>query len=408
MKKSSIIIALLMALTVFAIPSWNGTAYADNADEGTITEEETEAIQNESTEELTTEAEPTVDTNTISAQSINDPFEITPKTMTIDQPYTSYLDAYVETDASFKDDPYIIHSTSTRIMQVESSNENVVKLEEYVGDYKIIPIGVGTSIITCSDVNGNTDSCTITVTNRYIGSMIDTCTIFDNYYIEYGDPVSGLTLPGTTVSAVVAGRTYSTTTSTSSTVYEMNEGSPFTLRIPTVKIGSIIAITVKYHGGYIVRKLKVVKPVDAYGWLPNYVYRNSKKMKVEAECVHAGDTVIVKIGKKTYKKKIIKNAKKIVYVQKIKKPKKWGKKITITVKNKFNQTVSYETDKVFYGSKLKKKMTKKKCLCISGWEDPNSKTVSGKYTYWWYDDDDDGYYDSYLKFKGNKLVGWHY
>ncbi len=143
-------------------------------------------------------------------------------------------------------------------------------------------------------------------------------------------------------------------------------------------------------------------------WLTYWdITYKSKKIKVRLENVHSGDILKIKVGKKTYKKKIKADTADITYRIKIKKPTA-GKKITFWVVNKYNQVlVSPLKTIVFKYKSVKKGMTKKQARLAIGWRDP---THINYYTYseqWCYDDDGDGYTDSYLYFNGNgRVTGW--
>ena len=330
---------------------------------------------------------------------------ITPKKMTISN-YADFVNGGLidcESTGEFPGMTYRISPTNgSTIVKASCSNKNVIKLsrdEEYVNDYGLFydfePVGVGTAVITCEDVYGNKDTCTITVTNSYIADYIGDFTSVQA--VKSGGYIKGSTLSGAAVSSKIAGKTYKATA---------NKSGKFSIKIPVVKVGTKISVAIKYHGGSKSYSRKIAKPGTSVS-TPT-IYRSSKSLKVTAKNVHKGDKITVKVGKKTYTKKIKKDASKISYKQKIKKSKA-GSKITVTVKNKFKQTVYSKSKKVYYASKIKKGMTKKQCKLVPGWEYPGDKYVSGSWETWWYDDDNDGYAnDSYLEFYKGKLYGWHY
>ena len=99
----------------------------------------------------------------------------------------------------------------------------------------------------------------------------------------------------------------------------------------------------------------------------NYVYPKTRKLKFDVENVHKGDKIKVKIGKKTYTKKITRNYSDKRITVKIKKPKA-GSKITYWIVNKFNQKLTGKGKEVVYKyKKIRKGMTKKQVKLTSGW-----------------------------------------
>ena len=326
-------------------------------------------------------------------------FNITPKTITINQSYSSFKGGYVDCWGwgGYKWS-FVIKPVERRsIERVTTSNKKVVSLskEDDGAYYFIDPVGVGTATITCEDEYGNTDTCTIKVTNKYMAGYIAEYTYFNT--MRSGDKIKGHTLSGATVSAKISGKKYST---------KANGSGNFSMKIPVVKVGTKVNITVKCNNGTKTYSKKIAKPGTSIS-VPT-VYRTTKTIKVTAKKVHKGDTITIKVGKKSYTKKIKKDASKITYKQKIKRTKE-GSKIKITVKNKFKQNVYTKSKKVYYASKIKKGMTKKQCKLVPGWEHPDDIYVSGNITTWWYDDNGDGYaIDSYLQFKNGRLIGWHY
>ena len=123
----------------------------------------------------------------------------------------------------------------------------------------------------------------------------------------------------------------------------------------------------------------------------DFIYRNSTKVKLTLHNVYKGDKIIIKIGKKTYKKTIKSNKKKLKFTQKIKKAKA-GTKVSITLRGEKNKLIDTSKTKVYYAPKVKLGMTKKQCKLVPRWEYRDSTTVSGNTTIWWYDD------GSYLSF----------
>ena len=130
------------------------------------------------------------------------------------------------------------------------------------------------------------------------------------------------------------------------------------------------------------------------------VFSNSKSITVRISHPLKGGTLQVKIGKKTYKKKIKNNSTKIKI--KLKKKPKWGQKIT--AKFSYNgKVVGSETDYVYFSKKIRKGMTQKQVAYTVGWGD-NDCTVSsssGGWKFWHYED------GSMVAFKGGKVKYWY-
>ena len=139
------------------------------------------------------------------------------------------------------------------------------------------------------------------------------------------------------------------------------------------------------------------------------VYRNSKSITIELDNPIKGSVVKVKIGKKTYKKKV--GIKKKIKI-KIKKP-KYGQKVKINVYYKgqcIGKTYWYEDgeyyletgETVYYAKDIKKNMTKKQVRNLYYWGGPDDTgSSSGGWSYWYYDD------GSYIGFKKGRVKYWY-
>ena len=283
------------------------------------------------------------------------------------------------------------------ISKVVSKNTSIVKVRSdgYTPEtWEIIPVTAGTATIECTDTFGQKANLTVTVAKSFVDSYIKTKTSVGN--LKYGTTsVSGYTLKGAAVTARYAGKTYKTTA---------NSNGKYSFKIPIKKIGTAIKYTFSYGGGQYTVSKKVVKPGSSI--VVSRLYRTSKKVTVTVKNVHKGDKVEVKTGNKTYKKTIKKDAKKLSYKIKIKRNKA-GTKVSSTVNNKFKQKIAAKSQKVYYASKVKRKMTKKQCLLVPKWEKPKYKRKDGDMDVWYYDFDGDGY-DAYLLFIDGKLSDIHY
>lgn len=120
------------------------------------------------------------------------------------------------------------------------------------------------------------------------------------------------------------------------------------------------------------------------------VYAKSKSVTVKLENPVRGSIVKVKIGKKTFKKKV--GSKKKIKV-KIKKP-TVGKHVSIKVYYKGHligtaEDLDYEYDRsrVFSGKKIRKGMTKKQVKQLYKWSEvEDTDSDSSGYTYWYCED----------------------
>ena len=141
------------------------------------------------------------------------------------------------------------------------------------------------------------------------------------------------------------------------------------------------------------------------------VYPKSKSVTVWLDNVKPGSVVKIKIGKKTYKKTTWGKGK-IKF--KIKKPKKYGKKVTMRVYYRgalIGRSYYYYDDDgyyledpeiVYYADRIKRGMTKKQVRCLSEWGSPSDTAkASGGRSYYYYDD------GSVVLFKKGKVKAWY-
>lgn len=137
-----------------------------------------------------------------------------------------------------------------------------------------------------------------------------------------------------------------------------------------------------------------------------WIYRYSQNATVEAENVVKGDVICLKIGAKTYKKKINSTSTKKKVKIRISKPGFYGRKYKLTLLRN-NKVVAHETDYVYLSDTVHTGDSKQKVRWITGWNDPFKKNY---YTYseqWCYDwNKDDGISDAYLYFRNGRVSGW--
>ena len=118
--------------------------------------------------------------------------------------------------------------------------------------------------------------------------------------------------------------------------------------------------------------------------------------------VHAGDKLVLKIGKKKYTKKIKKNASRKTIKFKIKKSSP-GKTVTLKLYNKYGQLLDEDDDIIYYAKNIKMGMTKKQVGYLVNWGYPDDTSKSsGGWTYWYYDD------GSCVGFKNGRVRYYYY
>lgn len=264
----------------------------------------------------------------------------------------------------------------------------------YSGEYGKINIVGKDPGVTYLNLNGDRFKITVIPTQTYLNNR---STITKS--VKYGDKqLTVSTVPGATVSTIIGGKTYTANVGGSGTQ---------ALSIPELKCGSAIDVLFNYQGVSCKKRTNVVSNSDAI--LKSYVYRNSKKVKITVKNAHYGDVLTMKIGKKTYKKVIKTNASQYTVTFKIKKPNKYGKRIRTILKDKYggvlydnNNNTDLKQKYVFYGKKIKKKMTKKQVKWLSDWGTPHHINHYTKTEQWVYG------LGLYVYFRGGKVVGWQY
>lgn len=189
---------------------------------------------------------------------------------------------------------------------------------------------------------------------------------------------------------------------------KLKKNDDFSVSIPGYyKIGTSISVTYKdWYGNTHKVSSKVKKNPAADVWV-YYVYSKHTKVRGYVEQAHKGDIISIKIGNKTYKTKVKKDAKKYKFSMNIKKAKA-GTKMTITLRNKFNQKLVSWKWKVFTSDVVRIGMTKKQVSLLAYWSEPDKKNVSAYSEQWCYDDDGDGWTDTYLYFRNGKVSNWSY
>ena len=185
------------------------------------------------------------------------------------------------------------------------------------------------------------------------------------------------------------------------------DSGEFSVRIPGYfKIGTAIRVTVYDEEGEVSATETVkVQRDEEYDVFVKYVYPKHKKVKGYVTNAHKGDIVKIKIGKKTYKKTLKKDSKKLSYSIKIKNPKA-GQKMRIMLFNRFKQKLVDWKWKVFTSNVVRTGMTKSQVKLLAYWSEPDHKNKSAYSEQWCYDDDGDGFSDAYLYFRNGRVSNW--
>lgn len=281
------------------------------------------------------------------------------------------------------------------VVSLTSSNRKIVDVKLYYkkGEkcWYIDPENVGTATIYARDCFGGVAEMSVTVSVSYMNAVIrDSANTKVDYCLYGKGRITGRTLPGAVVSTKISGKTYKAV---------VGGSGYFSIKIPVAKIGTVYRLTFSYRKGSYSRNLKVL-PCGSFKW--PYIYSSKTSVKVTAYNVHAGDKLVLKIGKKKYTKKIKKNASKKTIKFKIKKTSP-GKTVTLKLYNKYGQLLDEDDDIIYYAKNIKMGMTKKQVeyLVYWGYPDDTSKS-SGGWTYWYYDD------GSCVGFKNGRVRYYYY
>ncbi len=164
-------------------------------------------------------------------------------------------------------------------------------------------------------------------------------------------------------------------------------------------------LTLKDADGVTTKIKLTVKLGKSEVYSSKWIYKNTKNVKIKAENVQKGDVLKLKIGKKTYTKKIKKDALETSIKFKIKKPGFYGKKYKITL-NRKGKVVAKESEYVYLSDTVYVGYTKKKVKWLTGWNSPDHKNISAYTEQWCYDWDGDGWTDAYLYFRNGKVSNW--
>lgn len=175
-----------------------------------------------------------------------------------------------------------------------------------------------------------------------------------------------------------------------------SQGDPVVERETTIKTPGIIRYYCDVCNSTFRKTNSSINWYEAIDWSP--VLKDSKGITFTLKGDFKGSILYVKIGKKTFKKKIGSSRKVKI---KLKRSKKAGQKVKIQLK--YQGTVVYSDDDIVYYSKnIKKGMTPKQVKLTVYWSEPDStSSSSGGWKYWHYKD------GSYIGFKNGHVRFWY-
>ena len=181
--------------------------------------------------------------------------------------------------------------------------------------------------------------------------------------------------------------------STIAKVYGLDgDGTDFYFELKGLKAGTA-TVTAKFSNGkksvfYVTvgnAKSKnvnknVKSKIEAYNW----IYKHTTKVFVDVKNPVKGDRIKLKIGNKTYTRKVTKTAKKLRVKIRISKPGFYGKKYNLALVRK-GKTVAREVQYVFLSNYVHVGDTKSKVRWITYWNDPDKKNQYASGEQWCYD-----------------------
>ncbi len=154
--------------------------------------------------------------------------------------------------------------------------------------------------------------------------------------------VQGTTVAGSAVTIKIKNKTYTG---------KADKNGNFSIKIKPKKTGTKVTVNVVSPEGYTNSKTTKISKVDGYAELSNYVFYTSTKAKLTVRHGSKGDKLKVKIGGRTYTKKLKSNKKKQKITIKIKKAAA-GSKIKITLFDKYGAKKGAESGMVYYGNAI--------------------------------------------------------
>ena len=313
---------------------------------------------------------------------------ITASSVTINSGSGKYISFVDEYDSDYDLD-YDFRSAYDYTYTV--SNSKVVSISKDDDSFKVVGKYPGTATITLKGKKNETSSVTVVV-KPALASTTKTPKVI------YGaTSITNKTTPGAKVTAKIGKKTYKATAAAN---------GKYTIKIPVVKIGTKIKMKFSSANTSLAKTVTVKKSaskIETTAW----VYKDSSKVKGKTVKVHKGDYIKIKINGRTYKKKIKKNANSFKFSIKIKKPNKYGIRMTTELYNKFNQRLSIEKEYVYKSNYVYVGDSKATVKWLTGWNDPYKRNYYSTGEQWCYDWDGDGFSDAFLYFRNGKVSDWY-
>lgn len=319
---------------------------------------------------------------TVNVNVINPPFNLSTSSLTIDRVKN-----------------YVITADGSDIGTAVSSNTKIFTVKKTAArKVQINPLKAGTAKLTLKSKYGVTKTVNVTITNRYFLSCVVNLSKPLNQ--PYGSGyINGTGAPNSKASVTIGGKTYSTT---------VNSKGNFVIRnVPYVKIGTVLSVKFTLQGQSATKKIKILKGTHSV-YTPYYTYKDSTAVSVQLKNVHSGDKVKISVNGKTYYRTFKNTYKAITVKVGIKKPGKYGIKMTTSLLNKFNQEMAKMTEYVYHSDTVHVGDSKSKVKWLTGWNDPDHINYYSTGEQWCYDwMYNDGITDAYLYFDANgKVTDW--
>lgn len=271
-----------------------------------------------------------------------------------------------------------------------SSNYNVVDVDhDGMSICTLTALKPGKATVTGVNSEGERATCTVTV-------KAETPSFSIYKTIEYGSKKVtfdvGEEFAGCKAKMKIAGKTRKAKVN--------SKGKVTFKKLPLAKCGSKAKVSITKFGKTGSCKVKV-KGGSRYGvagiLYVKPLFKGKKVVKVYFNDFVHGDVLKVKIGSKTYKKKIKFDGEKTVKV-KIKRSVA-GKKVTVTLYDHFGKKVQRDKSKVWRGKYIYQGDTKKQVKMTYGFGTPDHINYYTDHEQWCYD-------GAYLYFYGNSLRSW--
>ena len=240
---------------------------------------------------------------------------------------------------------YVVAS-GANVADVSVTPASVLSVIKFDGHISITPKKAGTATVTVTGDDSSTATIKVTVTEKYMkGAISHFTSLYNNTY--GAKRLYVWTDASATGTVKVKGKTYKIKTAKADDISNIVRRT-IKLKSPTkIKMGTKIYLKVKYNG---VTYKKTYKFVSGTSF--DNVKASGKKIKADFFNLHKGDKIKIKYKGKTYTKKIKKNYpnKNKAYTFKVKKKVSKSATLTITITNKYKQTLEKQKIKLVNGT----------------------------------------------------------